>query len=504
MRTQVLIAGAGPVGLMLGCELGRAGVRVTIVERLAAPMTESRASLLNTCTAELLHARGFDSLLDPAQREMRTHFAGIPIDLSAVPSEYAGNFKTPQYTTEQVLGEEAERAGVTLLRSHELTELRETADSVACVLDGPAGRRVVEAEYLVGCDGSASTVRRLAGFGTAQRTATRELLRADVLDAGIPDRRFERLHGGFAVASTRRGITRVMMYVRGQEPVRRQSAPAFSEVATAWNKVTGEDISHCEAVWIDSFDNSYGQADCYRRGRVLLAGDAAHWHMPIGGQALNVGLGDAVNLGWKLAATVKGWAPSGLLDTYNSERHAAAARVIRYVAAQELLLLDGTEVEPLRHVLSELFALGGAQDFLGWICAGLDDRCGTQDDDGLAGRHMARLRTGQAPGAMSPDLLIGAHAGVLVRFAGPGQPPRANPVGRDPAAQSVSLSNGAALRIVDVAKPPLREGVTDVLLRPDAHIAWAGSGDRRLSDALSQWFGAPLPDNHRAFQIVTR
>lgn len=497
MKTQVLITGAGPVGLMLACELRRAGVQVTIVERLAAPMTESRASLLNTCTAELLHARGFDSLLDPAQREMRTHFAGIPIDLSAVPSDYPGNFKTPQYTTEQVLGQEAERAGVILLRSAELSEISQTADRVDCVFDGPAGRGVVEAEYLVGCDGAASTVRRLAGFATAKRTATRELLRADILDAGIPDRRFERLRCGFAVASTRRGVTRVMMHVRGQEPAGRQSAPAFSEVATAWKKVTGEDISHCEAIWTDSFDNSYGQADCYRRGRVLLAGDAAHWHMPIGGQALNVGLGDAVNLGWKLAAEVMGCAPSGLLDTYNSERHAAAARVIRYVAAQELLLLGGTEVEPLRHVLSELFGLAGAPDFLGLTCAGLDDRYGTQDDDGLAGRHMAHLRVGHAPGVLPSELLAGAHVGVLVRFAGPGQGAGDNLAGHGPATRSVPLSNGASLRIVDVAQPPLREGVTDVLLRPDAHIAWAGSGDRQLSDALSQWFGGPLPDNHR-------
>jgi 2-polyprenyl-6-methoxyphenol hydroxylase-like FAD-dependent oxidoreductase len=498
MSTQVLIAGAGPVGLMLACELRRAGVQVTIAERLAVPMRESRASLLNTCTAELLHARGFDSLLDPGQREMRTHFAGLPIDLSAAPSDYAGHFKVPQYVTEQVLGDEAQRAGATLLRCHELSEIRDAGDRVACVLDGPAGRRVLEAEYLVGCDGAASAVRRLAGFATSQRTATRELLRADVAEAGIPDRRFERLDGGFAVASTRRGVTRVMMHARGQEPVRRQSPPAFSEVASSWKKVTGEDISHCEALWVDSFDNSHGQADCYRRGRVLLAGDAAHWHMPIGGQALNVGLSDAVNLGWKLAAAVMGWAPSGLLDTYNSERHAAAARVIRHVAAQEVLQLGGTEVEPLRHVLSELLALEGAQHLLGLFCAGLDDRYGTQGDDGLAGRHMAHLRPGRAPGVLSPGLLTGAPAGVLVRFAAPGQAAGGAPAGRGPGARPVPLANGAPLRVVRVAQRPLRDGVTDVLLRPDAHIAWAGSGERRLSDALSRWFGAPLPDGHLA------
>jgi 2-polyprenyl-6-methoxyphenol hydroxylase-like FAD-dependent oxidoreductase len=498
MTTQVLIAGAGPVGLMLACELSRAGVRVTIAERLPAPMRESRASLLNTCTAELLHARGFDSLLDPGQREMRTHFAGLPIDLSAVPSDYSGNFKMPQYITEQVLGQEAARAGVTLLRAHELTEIRETGDRIACGFNGPAGRCVLEAEYLVGCDGAASTVRRLAGFATAQRSATRELLRADVLEAGIPDRRFQRLEDGFAVASTRRGVTRVMMHVRGQDPIRRARSPEFSEVASSWKKVTGEDISHCEAIWIDSFDNSYGQADCYRRGRVLIAGDAAHWHMPIGGQALNVGLSDAVNLGWKLAAAVTGRAPSGLLDTYNSERHAAAARVIRYVAAQETLQLGGTEVEPLRHVLSELFALERAQDFLGRFCAGLDDRYGAGDSDGLTGRHMAHLRLGSAPGVMSSELLTGAQAGVLVRFTDPVQAAaRGNPAGHHPAAPSLSLSNGAPLRIVELAQRPPLEGVTGVLLRPDAHIAWAGSDERQLRAALSQWFGAPATRSTR-------
>ena len=489
MTTQVLIVGAGPVGLMLACELRRAGARVVIAERLPAPMRESRASLLNTCTAELLHARGFDSLLDPAQREMRTHFAGLPIDLSGTPSDYAGNFKMPQYVTEQVLGDAATRAGVTLLRSHELSEIRETGDRVACVLDGPAGRSVLEAEYLVGCDGAASTVRRLAGFTAAQRSATRELLRADVLGADIPDRRFERLEGGFAVASTRLGVTRVMLHVRGQDPLRRVNRPEFPEVARSWRKVTGEDISHGEAIWIDSFDNSHGQADCYRRGRVLIAGDAAHWHMPIGGQALNVGLSDAVNLGWKLAAAVTGRAPSGLLDTYNSERHAAAARVIGYVAAQETLQLGGTDVEPMRHVLSELLALERVQELLGRFCAGLDDRYGAGgDDDGLAGRHMACLRLGGAPGVMPPELLTGAPAGVLVRFTDPARD--------DPGGRTVSLANGAPLRIVELAPGPLLEGVTSVLLRPDAHIAWAGSDERQLSDAVSRWFGAPLPDGH--------
>jgi 2-polyprenyl-6-methoxyphenol hydroxylase-like FAD-dependent oxidoreductase len=138
--------------------------------------------------------------------------------------------------------------------------------------------------------------------------------------------------------------------------------------------VTGEDISGGTAIWLDSFDNSMGQADSYRRGRVLLAGDAAHWHMPIGGQALNVGLQDAVNLGWKLAGTVHGRAAPGLLDSYHAERHPAAARVLDYVAAQEVLLLGGTEIEPLRAVLAELIGLAEVRDHLARVVSNLDGR----------------------------------------------------------------------------------------------------------------------------------
>jgi hypothetical protein len=224
--------------------------------------------------------------------------------------------------------------------------------------------------------------------------------------------------------------------------------------------------------------------------------------MPIGGQALNVGLSDAVNLGWKLAAVLAGWAPPGLLDSYETERHAAAARVIRHVAGQETLLLGGTEVEPLREVLSESFALDAVQQFLGRFCAGLDDRYGTgddqcgTDDDVLTGRHMACLRPPSAPGALPADLLTGAHGGVLVRFASPRR--ETGHDGHGPAARSVTLASGASLRIVHATIRPPGNRITDLLLRPDAHIAWAGADRRRLSDAVRQWLGAPLPDSHLA------
>ena len=370
MTLPVVIVGAGPVGLLLACELGRARVPVVIVERLAEPMTESRASQLTALTAELLHERGFGALLGEAAREPRAHFGGLGFDLSGLDSEYAGNWKVPQYRTEAVLAERAEALGVTLLRSHELTGITEPADHLVCAVQGPGGATVrIEARYVVGCDGAGSTVRRLCGFPVSATTATKELLRADVTGLRIRDRRFERLEAGFAVASTRGGVTRVMVHAAGQGVTERDGPPEFGEVVRLWEKVTGEDISGGNAVWLDAFDNSMGQADSYRRGRVLLAGDAAHWHMPIGGQALNVGLQDAVNLGWKLASTMNGRAAPGLLDGYHAERHAAAARVLGQVAAQEVLLLGGAEIEPLRAVLAELTGLGQVRDHLAGIAS---------------------------------------------------------------------------------------------------------------------------------------
>lgn len=370
---QVVIVGAGPVGLLLACELSRARVPVVIVERLASPMTESRASQLTTLTAELLHERGFGALLGEATREPRAHFAGLGFDLSGLDSEYAGNWKVPQYRTEAVLGERAERLGATLLRANQLTEITDLPDHVVCGVRGPDADLRIRARYVVGCDGARSTVR-LAGFTSSAAPATKELLRADVTGVEIRDRRFERLEAGFAVAATRDGVTRVMVHAAGQGVTERTGPPEFGEVVRRWEKVTGEDISGGTAIWLDSFDNSMGQADSYRRGRVLLAGDAAHWHMPIGGQALNVGLQDAVNLGWKLAETVHGCAAPGLLDSYHAERHPAAARVLNYVAAQEVLLLGGAEIEPLRAVLAELIGLGEVRNHLARVVSNLDGR----------------------------------------------------------------------------------------------------------------------------------
>lgn len=379
---QVVIVGAGPVGLLLACELRRARVQTVVVERLAGPMTESRASQLTTRTAELLHERGFDALLAGAAHEPRTHFGGLGFALSRVDSAYAGNWKVPQYRTEAALGERAVELGATVLRAHELTGLTQGPDHVLCGIQRPDGPLELRAEYVVGCDGAHSTVRRLAGFPVTATAATKELLRADLTGLRIRDRRFERLAGGFAVAATRDGVTRVMVHAFGAGVAERTDPPGFGEVVHAWEQVAGEDISAAAPLWLDAFDNARGQADTYRRGRILLAGDAAHWHPPVGGQALNTGLQDAVDLGHALAGTVHGRAAPGSLDIYHDRRHPVAARVLDHVAAQEQLMLGGPEAEPLRAVLCELIGLDRVRAHLTAMAANLDHRIRPNDTYG--------------------------------------------------------------------------------------------------------------------------
>ncbi|MET0134593.1 MAG: FAD-dependent monooxygenase [Kibdelosporangium sp.] len=356
---EVLVVGAGPVGLMLAGELRLAGVGVTVVDRLAEPMTESRAAQLTTRTAEILHERGRVALLAEAVHEPRSHFGGLGFEMSGVDSDFRGNWKVPQYRTEAALTEWALGLGAELVREHELVGLTQHDDHVDCAF---AGKPSLRADYVVGCDGQDSTVRRLAEFGCTLVPATRELLRADVTGLDIPDRKFERFEHGMAVASTRHGVTRVMVHEFGRGGTHRR--PDFPTITEVWAKVTGEDISHGTPIWVDAFDNARGHVTRYRRDRVFLAGDAAHWHMPIGGQALNVGLQDAVSLG-------RHFRPGGSPDAYHDERHPVGAKILRYVVAQEDLLLGGPEIEPLRSVLAELVALPQVQTQLANLLSGI-------------------------------------------------------------------------------------------------------------------------------------
>ncbi|MEE1740290.1 SDR family oxidoreductase [Streptomyces sp. BE147] len=374
--TDVVIVGAGPVGLLLAGDLRTHGVRVQVVEQLAAPMSESRASTLHARTMELFAERGILDRLGTLPDGGPGHFGGIRLDLGAADPghPYAGQWKCPQTRVEAVLQERAVELGAVVRRDRRLVGLADRDGRVLVeTVTSDGGREQLTGSYAVGCDGWRSTVRRLAGFDFAGEAATREMLRADVAGIDIPDRRFERLPKGLATAHRwPDGSTRVMVHVFGAAPAERTGEPGFDEVAGAWAKVTGERIGHGRPLWLNAFDNTLRQVTHYRRGRVLLAGDAAHVQMPVGGMALNLGLQDAAELGGRLADRIAGTAGDELLDDYGGIRHAVGARTLTHIQAQSFLLLGGHEVEGLRETFTALMGSGDVRRRLSRVISGLD------------------------------------------------------------------------------------------------------------------------------------
>ncbi|MCI3279332.1 SDR family NAD(P)-dependent oxidoreductase, partial [Streptomyces cylindrosporus] len=469
ITTQVLVVGAGPVGLMLAGELRLGGADVVVLEQLDAPTTESRASTLHARTMEILDGRGLLDPLGEIPAEPRGHFGGLPLDLT-LPGPYPGQWKVPQTRLEELLGEWAARLGADVRRGHRLTGVTVTGQGVEAEVRGPDGRTALfRAAYLVGCDGEDSAVRRLGGFDFPGTDAARELLRADVAGIDVPNRRFERLPAGLAIAARRPdGVTRVMVHEFGARP--RPGQPEFTDVVDAWKRVTGEDIGAGTPLWVNAFGDASRQATAYRRGPLLLAGDAAHRQMPIGGQALNLGLQDAVNLGWKLAAQVTGRAPEGLLDSYHAERHPVGARVLGNIAAQARLLLGGTEVNALREVLAELIPLENVRTKLAGMISGLDIAYGTDRGHRLPPREV----TVDGSPVGSTELLRSGR-GVLVLPPG------------DTALRAAAAPWSQLVRLADGGP----EDTDALLVRPDGYVAWAGTSASEATGALRRWFGEP-------------
>ncbi len=377
LDTDVIVVGAGPVGLFLAGDLQAHGARATVLERLARPTTESRASTLHARTMEIFAERGLLERFGELPGGGPGHFGGMPLDLTtAEPGHpHAGQWKCPQTRIEAVLQEWATDLGARVLRGHTVEGLLQEEHGVRVTARTTEGTvRTFTAAHLVGCDGEDSAVRRVAGFELDGRAATIEMLRADVAGLGIPDRRFERHPDG--VATSYRwpdGTTRVMAHLYGHRPEPRGGPPDFDEIVAAWAKTTGEDISGGTPLWLNAFDNASLQTTSYRIGRVLLAGDAAHVQMPVGGLALNLGLQDAAALGPKLAAHTTGTEDRDLLDDYE-ERHAVGARTLTNIAAQARLLLGGPDVDGLRTVFGELLSIDAVRIHLARTIAGLPVR----------------------------------------------------------------------------------------------------------------------------------
>ncbi|HEV2780496.1 MAG TPA: FAD-dependent monooxygenase [Actinophytocola sp.] len=484
MDTSVIVVGAGPVGLMLAGELRLGGVDVIVLEQRAVRSGESRGLGFTARTAEVFDQRGLLARFGDVQATPRGHFGGMPMDFSILEGAHFGIRGIPQYRTEQILEDWTIELGAKVLREYRVTDVSQTDDEVLAVVEGPAGRTEYRAEYLVLCDGGRSNMRLVAGFDFPGTPPSREMYLADVVGRKIRPRPIgEKVAGGMVMAAPLEdGVDRIVVCPLGTTPTERTEPPPFEEVADAWQRLTGESLHGAEVRWVSYFTDHTRQCSHYRNGRFLIAGDAAHIHLPAGGQGLSMGVQDAVNLGWKLAATIKGWAPEGLLDTYHSERHPVGARVLRNTQAQGMLYLSGQEVDPLRSVMTELIAIPEVARHLAGMVSGFDIRY----DVGVSGHPLLGMRlpncTLEHCDGSRINLYETLHTGrgVLLSTEGPGELTEI----------AKGWSDRVDVRLVRGVAPDGPQLPSALLIRPDGYVAWTSSGGGDLTEALNRWFGA--------------
>ncbi|BBA96391.1 putative oxygenase [Actinacidiphila reveromycinica] len=498
--TDVVVVGAGPTGLMLAGELLLGGARVVVVEKLERPTGQSRGLGFTARAMEVFDQRGLLPGFgqgETLQTSPMGHFGGVQFDYTALEDAHFGARGIPQNETEAVLEEWARALGADIRRGWEVVELADGflhGDTVEAVVRTPEGTRRLRASYLVGCDGGQSRVRRLAGFDFPGLPATRAMYLADVVGCKLAPRFLgERLpHGMVMAAPLKEGVDRIIVCPHGTPARERDDDVTFPEVAAAWQHITGEDISGGGAEWVSSFSDASRLAGEYRRGRVLLAGDAAHVHLPAGGQGLSTGVQDAVNLGWKLAAAVRGSAPPDLLDTYHRERHAVGERLMMNTHAQGVVFLGGEQSDALRALFAELIGYDVVRRHLAGIVSHLDiryDLGGPEEGPDTAAHPLLGCRLPKRPisgagGKSDTFRPLRAGRGVLFDLADSAALRGA----AGPWSDRVEVVTAAAEPVEGTADP--LAGLAAVLVRPDGHVAWTGRGTPDgLAYALGRWFG---------------
>jgi 3-(3-hydroxy-phenyl)propionate hydroxylase len=480
----VVIAGGGPTGLMLAGELALAGADVAIAERRASPdLPGSRAGGLHSRTIEVLDQRGIaDRFLSQGQVLQTASFSGIGLDISDFPTRHPYGLGLWQNHIERILAGWVSELAVPVYRGREVTGFAQDGTGVDVEL---AGRQSLRAGYLVGCDGGRSLIRKAAGIEFPGWDPTTSSLVAEVEMDQEPELGSRRDDKGIHSLNMLEDGERVRVVVR-ERSAGHTGEPTLRDLSEALIAVWGTDYGLRSAIWISRFTDMTRQAASYRNGRVLLAGDAAHVHSPVGGQGLNTGVQDAVNLGWKLAQVASGTLPESLLDTYHAERHPVAARVLHNTRAQTALTRSDARTDALRDTMTELLGIDEPRKRIAAMISGLDIHYDLGDGHPLLGRRMPDLDLATADGAQRVFTLLHDARPVLLNLGQPG--------GFDitPWADRVQLIDakyvGAwELPVLGEVTPPVA-----VLIRPDGHVAWVEEGTNvGLPDALTTWFGPP-------------
>ena len=478
----VLIAGGGPTGLMLAGELSLAGVDVAIVERRAnQDLDGSRAGGLLSRSLEELDQRGIaDRFVSQGQKHRASMFAGA--SFSDLPTRHNYVLALVQKHIERILAEWIGELGVKIYREHEVTGFTQDDAGVTVeIADGSSLR----AQYLVGCDGGRSVVRKAAGIDFPGWDPTTSWLIAEVQTTEEPAWGFRHDAVGTHAIGKREGVVGIVLTER---EVEHTSEPTLRDVSEALIAAYGTDYGIHSPNWISRFTDMTRQAAAYRDRRVLLAGDAAHIHSPVGGQGLNTGVQDAVNLGWKLAQVVKEISPDTLLDTYHAERHPVAARVLRTNMAQVMLRRPDARTTALRETMNEILSLEEPSRRLTAMMSGLDIHYDLGEGHPLLGRRMPDLDLVTADGPLRVFGLLHAARPVLLNLGEPGG------IDITPWADRVQLCDATYDGMWELPAIGEVTAPTAVLIRPDGYVAWVDAGDSThlgLRDAMTIWFGPP-------------
>jgi len=479
----VVIVGAGPTGTMLAAELKLAGIDAPILEvRPTQERPGSRAGGLHSRTIEVFDQRGIaERMLSAGTTAQVAAFNSVPLDISDFPTRHPYGLALWQNQIERILGEWTGELGVRVQYGCEVVELVPDDAGVDIRLGDD---RHMRAQYIVGCDGGRSLVRNSAGIEFPGWDATISNLIAEVEFADEPEWGMRHdaigIHG---LGPLDDGRVRVVVTERR---LRTAGDVTLDDLRKAMVAVWGTDFGVRNPTWISRFTDSARQADTYRAGRILLAGDAAHIHYPVGGQGLNLGVQDAVNLGWKLAQVVKGTSRDTLLDTYQAERHPAAARVVRDTLAQVALRRADERTKALGETIADLLRMDEPRTAFAGRMSGLDIHYDFGDGHPLLGRRMPDLDLMTADGSRRVFELLHNARPVLLNFGG---------------TDGIEIGPWAnRVRLLDVEYdgmwelPVLGEvpAPAAVLVRPDGYVAWVGAdGPAGLEAALTTWFGSP-------------